>query len=397
MSVLFILLVSSSLAGAFQPFGPLATHTISRLGAVALPAPIPLSPVEEKVDHRSSSLDERDQWIARLDYKSFGEEVAALGKELQTSGGQADVDHLDKIVGWRNIAAVIGLATVWLPPNPVSIVALSTWTYASWTMIAHHTCHGGYNRMNHSKYNSRGFAIGSLQRRVEDWLDWMSPEAWSVEHNRLHHYRLNEISGDPDLVQRNLSFLRDATFLPMTSRFLAVGLFLPIWKWFYYAPNTFKELQISRWKQDDRPLPKEFDADESATLATLLRPANAKSTALRQVVRPLEFFSKVLAPFLFVRFLFIPAILYGVAGPTFAVYALANLVMADVLSNIHGFITIVTNHAGEDLYTFTDAVKPKSPSFYVRQIVGSANYDMGNDITDFSHGWLNYRKYDLID
>jgi hypothetical protein len=25
--------------------------------------------------------------------------------------------------------------------------ALSTWTYASWTMIAHHTCHGRYNRI----------------------------------------------------------------------------------------------------------------------------------------------------------------------------------------------------------------------------------------------------------
>jgi fatty acid desaturase len=54
-------------------------------------------------------------------------------------------------------------------------------------------------------------------------------------------------------------------------------------------------------------------------------------------------------------------------------------------------VTIVTNHAGNDLYTFNDAVKPKTPAFYVRQIVGSANYDLGTDAIDFSHGYLNYQ------
>ncbi len=47
--------------------------------------------------------------------------------------------------------------------------------------------------------------------------------------------------------------------------------------------------------------------------------------------------------------------------------------------------------AGEDLYTFDDAVKPNTGSFYVRQIVGSTNYAMGTDAIDFSHGWLNYQ------
>ena len=73
-------------------------------------------------------------------------------------------------------------------------------------MIAHHTCHGGYNRVDAGRYHSRGFALGLLNRCV-DWLDWMMPEAWNIEHNRLHHYRLNELK-DPDLVQRNLDFLR---------------------------------------------------------------------------------------------------------------------------------------------------------------------------------------------
>ncbi len=48
----------------------------------------------------------------------------------------------------------------------------------------------------------------SVVRRARQWLDWMLPEAWSLEHNALHHYRLGE-EGDPDLVQRNLQFVRE--------------------------------------------------------------------------------------------------------------------------------------------------------------------------------------------
>ena len=70
--------------------------------------------------------------------------------------------------------------------NHIMVAALSTWTYASWSMVAHHLSHGGYNRVNMGKYNSRGFAIGSIQRRISDWTDWMYPEAWNVKHNRLH-------------------------------------------------------------------------------------------------------------------------------------------------------------------------------------------------------------------
>ena len=65
---------------------------------------------------------------------------------------------------------------------------MTPWTYASWTMAAHHVSHGGYNRVDAGKSKSRGFAIGSIQRRISDWTDWMYPEAWNAEHNRLHWY-----------------------------------------------------------------------------------------------------------------------------------------------------------------------------------------------------------------
>ena len=61
-------------------------------------------------------------------------------------------------------------------------------------------------------------------------VDWMLPEAWNVEHNNLHHYHLGEDS-DPDLVERNLVFLRGLD-IPAFMKYLIVGFFMISWKWF---------------------------------------------------------------------------------------------------------------------------------------------------------------------
>lgn len=410
---------------------------------------IPLDTAQDNYgSSSSSSLADADAWVADLDYDGFGKEVAALGKKLIKEGGQDDVDHLNKLVSWRNAAAVsrvkftavdsitsqatdwalweakqarlrrnpdrntvhiltfffhllsnhvtilqaIGIATMWMSPNPVSIVALSTWTYASWAMIAHHTCHGGYNRVDAGNFNSRGFAIGSVFQRGKDWLDWMMPEAWNVEHNRLHHYRLNE-AGDPDLVERNMQWVRGADDMPMITRYGIVAFFMVAWKWAYYAPNTYKELKLAEMAKEGKPLPQGFNTQQSVSIGSFLVPRDESERALPGVVKPMDFYSKVLAPFFLTRFVLLPAPLLAIpgVGPALFGHAIVNLIAAEILTNAHAFATIVTNHCGDDMYTFDDAVKPKSSAFYVRQIVGSANYATGDDVTDFSHGWLNYQ------
>ena len=398
----YLLLIGS--ASAFSP-SSLSRSAARPCTLPAIAVPIETASFQEEgtlvVESKTQrpKLPLEDQWIANLDYEGFGKEVKSLGKELLQEGGMTDAEHLQKIITWRNIAAVVGVSTMWLPPNPLSIVALSTWTYASWTMIAHHTCHGGYNRIQSEvaettgskQFKSTNFALGSVARRVKDWCDWMKPEAWNVEHNRLHHYRLNELS-DPDLVQRNLAFLRSSK-LPRWVRYVFVAATTPVWKWYYYAPNTYKELKTQALVNQNEALPDNFDPESPITLRTLLFPSGEQERAVRKVVNPLEFFKSVMVPFLMTRFVLLPAPLLAVPGmgPTLYRHAVINLLAAELLTNIHSFLTIVTNHSGEDMYTFDDAVRPKSSAFYVRQIVGSANYRTGTDPVDFAHGWLNYQ------
>jgi len=85
---------------------------------------------------------------------------------------------------------------MWAAPNLVTAFFLSLWTFSRWTMIAHHTCHGGYDKChpNKKRWNRFKFAVGSFWNRLCDWFDWMMPEAWNVEHNNRHHYCLSEVS-----------------------------------------------------------------------------------------------------------------------------------------------------------------------------------------------------------
>jgi hypothetical protein len=124
-----------------------------------------------------------------------GQDVAELGKRLESEQGQADVDHLKKIClcvvqwvyrsvadhvcvlpmyvcvfacvsgdlcwalyrsacvlscrprplcvwvsesrRWSNLCGVVGLATMWMPLNPISVVALSLWTFRCATRPAY--------------------------------------------------------------------------------------------------------------------------------------------------------------------------------------------------------------------------------------------------------------------
>ena len=345
-----------------------------------------------------------DAWAGELDYRAWRKEVHELGQMLANQQGDADIKHLEKMCAWSNTCGIIGMATMW-SSNPllrlVSIIGMSTWTCTRWTMIGHHICHGGYNRQDDPKkggtgrYTTYGFAVGSVYRRARDWFDWMLPEAWNVEHNNLHHYRLGEI-GDPDLVERNLELMRDIK-LPMWLKYVGVGGLAAMWKWYYYAPNTYKQLKIAQMRKEGLIVTEE-EAHEPLTLPVAL--FDPKECA-KFNTGPLDFMRRVMGPYLLLRFFMMPLPLAFIS-PVFYWSAVANIALADMLSNIHSFIIIATNHCGDDMYKFVNSCTPRSGTFYMRAVTSSSNFRCSNgvgkpvhgftaDLNDFMHGWLNYQ------
>ncbi len=293
-----------------------------------------------------------------VDVEGFLRDVRALRAEIDASVSEADLAHLRRIERWGRTATVIGLATCWVVPNPLSAVALCLGRSTRW-LLMHHVGHRGYDRVPGApaERTSKSFAKG--RRRFLDWFDWILPEAWVYEHNVLHHSHTGE-DADPDLLERNAEgTLRDPN-RPLALRYLQLALLAITWRASYYAPETLASLR--RKRRPDGPLTRE---------------------EWREVLL------SGYAPYFAWNFVLLPA-LFLPLGAWAAFSALCNSLMAEVLSNFHTFLVVGPNHTGEDLYRFDSSPEGRGER-YLAQVIGSANYRTGGDLNDYLHLWLNYQ------
>jgi fatty acid desaturase len=306
----------------------------------------------------------------RIDLKQFSDDIDQLRAELDANVGPADVRHLRRISAWSRVWTFLGYATAWICPNPLSIFALSFGIFIRWAVIAHHTLHRGYDRCAGvpRRRTSQGFGKG--WRRFVDWLDWMTPEAWRHEHNLLHHCRLNEDPGDPDLVEAlvEANGPRSRVVRVVLTAFYAFA-----WKPLYYGPNTLRLYLDAGARRRGEP-----------TRVHGPSVVNPLSPYGWQVIL------QSWLPYAGWKFGVMPA-LFLPLGVWAWLSVLINSLLAEALTNFHGFLMIVPNHAGEDLYRFDGPVKNGKGEFYLRQILGSANYRCGGNANDMLHGWLNYQ------
>eukprot|EP00928_Gymnodinium_smaydae_P097447 TRINITY_DN8831_c0_g2_i2.p1 TRINITY_DN8831_c0_g2~~TRINITY_DN8831_c0_g2_i2.p1 ORF type:complete len:342 (-),score=47.12 TRINITY_DN8831_c0_g2_i2:184-1209(-) len=255
-----------------------------------------------------------------------------------------------------------------------------TLRYAKFAILAHHSLHGGWGR------SRRGWFANGAYRRVIDWLDWIFPAAWIMEHNKIHHYRLNE-DADPDYVQRNTIPIQEGDY-SMLQKYLMVFVNMLTWKWSYYASNTLKTLHA-----DQPGAPSKAEMDEAITLPFLIKMALQGNPWYRALA--MDFFGRVMALPFVMHFVAIPVIAGCFSGDftsvPFCWTTFANVVGAELITNVHVFCTIVTNHAGADLWWFQDPCKADSPEFFLRAVLGSTAYPAGNDLIDYYHGYLNYQ------
>ncbi len=308
-----------------------------------------------------------------MDLSQFAQNLDELRKEALSRISKDDFNHLKKLEKWGRLCTTAGYATAWIVPNPVSAFLLSQGRFSRFAIVAHHVLHKGYERVPGAtkKYTSRSFAKG--KRRFLDWIDWIDPQAWELEHNVLHHFHLGE-DQDPDLLEE---VARKNCSNPLFSRFKLMTLFNTacMWKYSFYAPSTLKQLHRCQKKMTPKGQivsPKDF-----------LEAFNPTTQLGRDV------WLRSLLPYSFIQFVLMPS-LFIPLSPLATINTLINSLFAETLTNIHAFIMIVPNHAGEDLYRFTFSGRSKE-QFYLRQILGSTNYNCGSDLNDFFHGFLNYQ------
>jgi len=309
---------------------------------------------------------------AQIDKQQLANDVDSI----KSSIGQASIEdfkHLKKIEWWGRISALMGylMASVF-PLNILGAFLISLGNITRWANVTHPILHGAYDKVPNipKRYTSKGFAKG--HRRLIDWLDWIEPQAWDYEHNKKHHFNLGE-EEDPDNVEINLQWLRESN-IPMWIRYAIVISFACIWKIAYYAPQTVK-IQANR----ERRQRGEVQHDTFIRLDAW-SPFSADGFRL---------WTQCYLPYITFRFVLMPA-LFLAFGVDAAFNVLMASLLAEVFTNLHSFFIIIPSHAAEDIYRFSEPSKSKG-EFYLRQIIGTVNYNTGSDRIDFLHGWLNYQ------
>jgi len=347
-------------------------------------------PEEEKMlpkEIAETVTEEKEHLYARyedVDKEQLEKDIDAI-KETMGAVGEEDFQHLLKLERWGRIATFSGygliavLSILELSAGglsgllfwSVAIVAallISTGNVARWADVTHPILHGAYDKVPNipEKYTKKVFAKGA--RRYIDWLDWIKPQAWEYEHNIMHHYHLGE-TDDPDNVEKNLQWLIQSK-TPMWLRYVVVYAFAGTWKFTYYAPNTLRILENKKRRDQHKLEVTDFELDP--------RKKNG-----------LELWMEYLLPYAVIKFVLFPA-LFLPLGTEAVFNAFIIILMAEYLANLHSFLVIVPNHSAEDIYMFTEPHKSQG-EFYLRQIMGSVNYNTGSDLKDFAHGFLNYQ------
>lgn len=306
-----------------------------------------------------------------VDREQLAKDVTELHKQALANIGPQDFLHLKNMERWGKLCTLVGYGTAWIFPNPLSALLISQGSFTRWTQVAHPILHRAYDKLPNTDKNYHSKQFGKAWRRFIDWPDWMTLPGWHHEHDGLHHYNLGELA-DPNNAQHNMEWLRQSS-LPMWQRYLIVAFFSGIWKIIYYTPRTHKELCLNAARQQGKPAP----AMTRIGAWSLFTP-QGKSLWLKSVL-----------PYLAYRFALIP-LLFLPLGSFAVLSVLITSVLAEIFTNMHTFLVMIPNHAGDDVMMFDQKAKGKG-EFYLRQILGSVNYPTGSNFNDFFYGWLNYQ------
>ncbi|MDF1874755.1 fatty acid desaturase [Sulfurimonas sp. SAG-AH-194-I05] len=320
-----------------------------------------------------------------VDQQQLQHDIDAIKKTIGTPN-EEDFKHLLKLELWGRLSNFTGFALIllitYLSYAQYSISSLVFWSVgfvaafligvanvSRWSNVTHPILHGAYDKVPNipKRYTKDGFAAG--KRRWIDWMDWIKPDAWSFEHNIMHHYHLGE-ADDPDNVEKNLVWLHEAK-MPNWVKYTVVYLFAFTWKFTYYAPNTLRILE-------NKARRKRGEADTLDYETSLF---NKNGRAL--------WFEYIL-PYGILKFVAIPFLFFPLGGLEAVANVAIIMAFSEIFANLHSFLVIVPNHSAEDIYQFSTPHKTQG-EYYLRQIMGSVNYNTGSDLIDFGHGFLNYQ------
>ena len=182
--------------------------------------------------------------LTRAQIDEFQTEVDAIRASVMSTVGQADVDHIRRMITLCRVSEVSGRALLHFGVGPLSWVAgtlaLAHAKILDNMEIGHNVMHGQYDWTGDPALNSQTF----------EWDIACDGEAWRHSHNVTHHTHTNILGLDRDLGYSLLRMTPEQKwkprhwFQPLANAMLALG--------FQYGVGSH-DLELGRYKHGAIP------------------------------------------------------------------------------------------------------------------------------------------------
>lgn len=277
--------------------------------------------------------------LSRTEVDAFQAELDAVRASVMNTLGQADVDHIRRVIRNCRISEVSGRALLHFGLGPISwlggVLALAHAKILDNMEIGHNIMHGQYDWTGDPALNSHRF----------EWDIACDGDAWRHSHNVVHHTYTNILGKDRDLGYSLLRMTPEQRWKPrhwlqpLANLMLALG--------FQYGVGSH-DLEIGRYKHGAVPKPV-FQAR-------------------------LRAFTQKVGKQWFKDYLLFPALALWSAPRVLAGNFAANL-----LRNLWTYLIIFCGHftEGVAIYREEDTRNETRGDWYIRQISGSSNLTGG--------------------
>ena len=294
--------------------------------------------------------------LTDADIESLGVELDAIRQDFEDARGERDSRYIHRTIAAQRALEVAGRVML------AASSRRSAWWAGTVTLgvakivenmeIGHNVMHGQWDWMNDPEIHSSTW----------EWDMSGASKHWRYTHNFMHHKYTNILGMDDDVGYGMLRVTRDQRWKPFNLGNLLLNTILALgFEWGVGLQHL--ELGKMAKGRDDRE-------------ATMVRVREFGAKAGRQVIKD---------------YVAYPALTSVSPAATYRSTLTANA-MANVIRNVWSNAVIFCGHFpdGAEKFTKTDMVGESRGQWYLRQMLGSANFDAGATLA-FMSGNLCYQ------
>ena len=270
-------------------------------------------------------------------FAAIGAELDAIRNRVRADLGQRDADYIRTLIKRQRRFEVAGRVMMMIPPAwPLGVASLGVSKILDNMEIGHNVMHGQYDWMNDPALNSKHF----------EWDSADTSKNWKITHNHEHHTYTNVLGKDHDVGYGLLRMSEDQKWEP---RFLANLPLTVILHTFFQHFVAVQNLHLEEALV--------YKTKTAAQVKEEFKPMWVKMK--KQLKKDYVFFPLLAGPLA-------PLVLVGNIG-------------ANLMRNVWACAVIFNGHFPEDVEQFPESVIENETrgQWYVRQLLGSANFEGG--------------------